>query len=460
MAFSPRRKKVELEKTPPVPMRKMVSDIRPAGAPRVPRRLPAKPVDDSYVRPTPESRPEPKKLPIETLAPNRTAPQDKVLSQMYERQTHKTTHHKRGLVVAALSVVVILLGVMFAIYRISTLTLAVTPTRTPFDLNAGVSMTMPAKDFSVSSAKRGEGESKNEKQYNEKARGTLIVYNNYNSAPQTLIATTRFQTEGGLIFRATKQVIVPGKTGDTPGSAEVEVVADQTGEKYNVGMADFTIPGFAGTSKFDKFYARTKSEIKGGSVGEGKVVGKAEADELLLSLENEVKSELNAEFEKSIPQNVISFPDKKDIVITQRLTDPPVGSPGDRFFGEVRGEIQTMVVEKDAFTAAAGKLLLKDRFKDGAYKVRDDASELVFRNVVFDKEKDMVTFTVEGRLVFESVIDVTELRNKVLEAGKYADLETVYRSYPSIRTVEPTFTPSFFKRIPRDPERVKIEIRS
>ena len=49
-----------------------------------------------------------------------------------------------------------------------------------------------------------------EKELNEKARGSLTVYNEYSSSPQTLVATTRFESPEGKIFRIEKNIVVPG----------------------------------------------------------------------------------------------------------------------------------------------------------------------------------------------------------------------------------------------------------
>src|SRR3989344_4085548 len=44
----------------------------------------------------------------------------------------------------------------------------------------------------------------------EKARGEIVIYNNYNSEPQQLIASTRFETPAGKIYRLSVPVTVPG----------------------------------------------------------------------------------------------------------------------------------------------------------------------------------------------------------------------------------------------------------
>ena len=92
-----------------------------------------------------------------------------------------------------------------------------------------------------------------EEAVSKKASGTVVIYNNYNSSSQRLIKNTRFETPEGLIFRVSDSVTVPGKKGSTPGSVEATIVADEPGDKYNVGLKDFTIPGFKGDPRYATF---------------------------------------------------------------------------------------------------------------------------------------------------------------------------------------------------------------
>lgn len=92
----------------------------------------------------------------------------------------------------------------------------------------------------------------------EKATGKITIYNTYSSAPQVLIATTRFETPQGKIYRLVNRVTVPG----APGSIEADIIADGTGESYNTeSVQRLTIPGFKGTPKFEKFYGSIQSPI-------------------------------------------------------------------------------------------------------------------------------------------------------------------------------------------------------
>ena len=77
-------------------------------------------------------------------------------------------------------------------------------------------------------------------------------------------------------------VTIPGtkvENGKTvPGSKEVDVVADKAGAEYNIGLTDFTIPGFKGSPKFETVFARSKTEMTGGYVGNSQIVTKNAVD--------------------------------------------------------------------------------------------------------------------------------------------------------------------------------------
>ena len=99
------------------------------------------------------------------------------------------------------------------------------------------------------------------------ASGKITVYNNYSNAPQKLIANTRFQTSDGKVYRIKGAISVPGM-----GVLEATVYADQAGEEYNIGPADFTLPGLKGGPRFEKVFAKSKSAMFGGSSGNSRIV--------------------------------------------------------------------------------------------------------------------------------------------------------------------------------------------
>ena len=94
-----------------------------------------------------------------------------------------------------------------------------------------------------------------------------------------------------------------------PGSVDVKVYANEPGEKYNIGLSDFTIPGFKGDPRFDKFYARSKTPITGGLIGNIKIVPEEDKQATIKQIHSEIEKEILNEARLQIPSDFILFDD-------------------------------------------------------------------------------------------------------------------------------------------------------
>ncbi len=169
---------------------------------------------------------------------------------------------------------------------------------------------------------------KGEKEVTEKARGKLIIYNNFSKATQNLVANTRFETPEGLIFRLEKATVVPGQKADSagkliPGSVEVSVIADVAGSKYNIAPSDFTIPGFKNDPKFNAIYARSKVAFAGGMEGKVAVISDEERKIAKESLETELTTSLKEKIKAEIPKEF--FLPEGAFTVTVNFSEPIPG---------------------------------------------------------------------------------------------------------------------------------------
>jgi hypothetical protein len=70
-----------------------------------------------------------------------------------------------------------------------------------------------------------------------KAQGKVTIYNTYSENSQQLIAGTRIANSSGRVYRLTGSVVVPGSGSNrSPGSVVATVVADQSGQAYNINI--------------------------------------------------------------------------------------------------------------------------------------------------------------------------------------------------------------------------------
>ena|GEM_PF-3197784 len=117
----------------------------------------------------------------------------------------------------------------------------------------------------------------------QKAFGTIKIINTLDDQPQTLVATTRFRSPEGVVFRLVKGTTVPGITVDDdkviPGTIEASVIADKVGAEGNIPATTWVIPGFENNAqKFAKFTAESVTPMTGGSAGDQNTSVATEAD--------------------------------------------------------------------------------------------------------------------------------------------------------------------------------------
>lgn len=168
-----------------------------------------------------------------------------------------------------------------------------------------------------------------------KASGRIVIFNDYSSDPQRLITRTRFESPEGLVYRIAESIVVPGKTtkngAETPGSIEVEVFADEAGEKYNIGKTDFTIPGFKNDAgRYKKFYAKSSTDMIGGFIGKMKTVSSEEKETAMKAAEIEAKADLEKELVSKTPDGLVLVPgsvyfESRELTPEEEMTSVKIG---------------------------------------------------------------------------------------------------------------------------------------
>ena len=199
-----------------------------------------------------------------------------------------------------------------------------------------------------------------QQQVQKKASGTLIIYNTYSTKPQTLIANTRFQAPDGKIYRISKAVTVPGGVMEngklTAGSVEAVVTADVAGPSYNKELTDFTIPGFKGTDKFEKFYGRSKTPISGGFVGESKVVTQDDMDMAFNTLESSLKTRVTEDLNAAVPEGFMLREGTFEITTDVKEFSHQVGDPTDTLQASFTVGARGIAIKKEDLAVAIAKL--------------------------------------------------------------------------------------------------------
>lgn len=354
------------------------------------------------------------------------------------------------------------LVVLALAFGVSTVFHGATLTLVPRTLATTVTAELSAKKtagvgdlpFQVITVKQSASETvkaNGEKQVDKKASGTIIIYNNYSTASQRLIKNTRFSTPEGLIFRISDSVTVPGKKGTVPGSVEAVITADVAGESYNVGLKDFTIPGFKGDPRYTAFYARSKTPLSGGFSGIQKVIADADRAKAKTSIEAKLTSELMKLAPGQIANDQILF----DRAVKIDFAQLPEEANGDSVVLKEEGTLSLIVFNKQALSSSIADQHIKD-YKDEPILVTNLDKLLFTPKGDFRPSVETVTFTLAGDATFEWLYDELTLKQGL--AGKpRADIPAVLSKYPMIEKADISIRPFWLRKFPTSLDRITIE---
>ena len=247
---------------------------------------------------------------------------------------------KRKIILGVVGLCVAVIGGIFALNRFSSITVEITPRQEFVDVDSAFSASvepqknnLPLEVMTVSRKENGSFKSTGSKQISRKANGQIMIYNTYSSDPQLLVKNTRLETPDGKIYRTDKTITVPGTSVSEgkiiAGEIEATVFADQPGEQYNIGLVDFTVPGFKDAMKREKIYGRSKTEMKSGFVGVVAVITENDINQLQSQLKEKVKDYLLKVGVNPKPDEFLLYDNARQIVFEEIKNGPKPGDEAD-----------------------------------------------------------------------------------------------------------------------------------
>ncbi|HEY4502388.1 MAG TPA: hypothetical protein VJH21_00965 [Candidatus Paceibacterota bacterium] len=293
----------------------------------------------------------------------------------------------------------------------------------------------------------------------ERSSGQITIFNDFSTKEQRLVTNTRFETSSGLIYRIHEPVVIPGQKKSTdgsavPGSVTVTVYSDEPGEKYNIGLVDFTIPGFKGTQQYDDFYARSRSDMAGGFSGERTVVDKTTLEITTNELKGLLEKQLTDELRKNKPNDFELF----DGALFFTLGNPKIIEESK---GEARVELTskayaTIFKSVDLARYIAGETVGDYDNEPVQLESVEDIKFSIPPESTFDPTtNEDLTFNLKGSTHIIWLFDAEKLAKDLSGRSKEA-LPTILSGYPGIDTAEVILRPFWKQTFPDDPQKISI----
>jgi len=381
------------------------------------------------------------------------------IEQIFKKRSGKRGSKFGIWLIAGATVLVLLIAVVF-VFSGATVTIEPRQKNIKVDIEAVAknSGELAYETIAVGGVKtvylQATGESKVEK----KASGTIIVFNNYSSAPQRLIKNTRFETPTGLVYRIDKSIIVPGtrvESGKTiPGSVETTVFADLPGPNYNIGLNDFTVPGFKGTPRYEGFYARSKTTMAGGFIGNVPTAPEDKMNEAYASAEAELKQELTQKINAQKPDTFVWYP---SALLFESVRQVPITAAGSMIALSVNATSTAVVFSKPVLSNYIAEHSVTDYDKEPVSI--DKLGDLIFtpRFLAEANIGDPIPFSLTGDATIIWQFDSTQLKSDLAGKNK-KDIFSIIANYRGVARVSAVIRPFWKSQFPDNPNKIKINI--
>lgn len=286
-----------------------------------------------------------------------------------------------------------------------------------------------------------------------KAEGTIRIYNDYSAEPQTLVPRTRFISADGQLFRTPERVIIPGRQQEggrwIPGTVDVRVIADQPGEKFNIKPTAFVIPGFLGLARYHKIYGRSYQPMTGGIIEEVVRVGEEDLKKAENILQGKTTDACFAALKNKIPQDFNFLKEAVKVEVLEKIQDVKAGTEVEKFNFGIKVNCKVLAFKtKD----------IEDFVNNFIEKQIPENKIVVPKSLIIDKFFKEQALDLKISFGIYSAVDKDYLRRRLI--GKsLIEVQDFFKNLPQINRAYVNFWPFWVESVPKNLDRIKIGLR-
>ncbi|MDA1337220.1 MAG: hypothetical protein O3C23_00415 [bacterium] len=292
-----------------------------------------------------------------------------------------------------------------------------------------------------------------------KASGTIRVFNAYKISPQKLVAKTRFLSEDGKLFRTPVAVTIPGATEGQgkliPGFIDIEVTAAEPGEDYNIGPANFSLPGLSGSALFTVIYAESTKPMTGGSERQVSVVSATDIANAKDSLIGELTGKAEEKLLSQVPEHMLATKDSIVVEVLEANSLVPAGAELDQFNVSVSLSATLFMFPKTDIDTLVN-IFLSDEIGEDE-RIASEKTKVDFQQIVVNKDAKTASLDLSVETTVYQYVDPTELKIKL--RGKSKDeAGSILSSYNIFTQIDLVLWPFWVSSLPGNVDRLGIEV--
>ena len=293
-----------------------------------------------------------------------------------------------------------------------------------------------------------------------KAKGQIRVYNNYSTAPQSLVVNTRFISSEGNLFKSLSKITIPGARYDSkgklqPGYADVEIEAAESGESYNIGPSTFSIPGFVGTPKYTAFYGKSSVPMTGGFLAEVPQVTQSDIDGAKASLTAKLLEDARSSLKNKMDPDYLLLNEalKEEVIEASSLI--PGGSQADSFVYQASVKIGAVSFKKSDLIKFAKEFISAQLL--AGQKIQEESLKINYNIDEINLDSGAISLDLEFSANVYQGIEEKSLK-EALSGKSVREAKITLENQPKISRTEIKFWPFPLSKIPRNEKQIRIKL--
>ncbi|MCK4473877.1 hypothetical protein KAU40_01280 [Candidatus Parcubacteria bacterium] len=363
-----------------------------------------------------------------------------------EKEHFSSDKSKKGIVISLILITVFL----FCYFTLPKAEIEIWPKTEilSFETNKVISGEIREKETFVSQEFSSSGKIFKEK----KAEGIIRVYNNYSASPQILVVKTRFVSSEGKLFKSIERVTIPGM----PGFLDIKVKADKPGPEYNIEPSTFSIPGFAGTARYTKFYGKSFKSMEGGMKEEVIQVSQEDLEQAKKTVKEKAIQDCKTALKNIISEDYFLLDSALETKIIKTSSSAEPGQQKEKFSVQTQVKSIALVFKRKDIEDFAKMFILSQISEDK--KFYQESLEISYSSEVVNLESKKMSFDLKLQGKIYSDIEQTNLK-KALTEKSLSEVKLFLENQTRITKADVYFWPFWVKKVPKNTEKIEIELK-
>jgi hypothetical protein len=318
------------------------------------------------------------------------------------------------------------------------------------------SATLAASQPTIKKTLKGNVAATGTKDNGTKAKGTMTVFNRTNN-DQKLIAGTRFQAPDGKIFRSQSDITVPKaflqNFSPVAGQTNVEVVADQNGDGYNLGPVKYSIPALGSDQIFGQ-----GGQMSGGTTKTSKVITQGDVDKAKQAALDADKSDAQKSLEDKVDKDQVLLDASIQQKVDKVTANPEVGSEEPNGSVSVEVTYTALAVNKSDLSALT-KSQVQDQIGADKEIYEDGSDNMQLTSAGAPTPEGAQSFNAKVAAFAGTKIDREQLA-KDMKGKKVGDAIEIGNQAPDVERTEIVVKPGWSTSMPGIVKHIEIEVKA